>query len=224
MKNFIIFSLIIIMIFSCYKETNVKNNQNIIIVNNLYNELLDEYFMAFSYMNIEGYRKISEKINEEHYLLEDGLKILKLNISILSIIGEYENAFILFNEYNHLFNNERELIIINGVLSYKIGFEYKSYFENIYEIIYNDNNKKETDLILLYILNIINNYQNQELKNELLKISQEPDNMKLLIEEFDKININDLIMCLGDFIGVILYSPIIYRENQVSNPNWWEDL
>jgi len=212
------------MIFSCYKETNVKNNQNIIIVNNLYNELLDEYFMAFSYMNIEGYRKISEKINEEHYLLEDGLKILKLNISILSIIGEYENAFILFNEYNHLFNNERELIIINGVLSYKIGFEYKSYFENIYEIIYNDNNKKETDLILLYILNIINNYQNQELKNELLKISQEPDNMKLLIEEFDKININDLIMCLGDFIGVILYSPIIYRENQVSNPNWWEDL
>ena len=219
MKN-LIFSFLIVT-FIIFNSQNIIA-QNISKIDNYYIELCEEFDLAFKNRNKDNFIEINKKINFEHFLGENGLKFLKLKLSILTIIDNYDHAFFVFNEFKYLFNNEREVLFAQAVLSYKTGNEYRNYFHEAFKIIFLENNKTESDLVLLYILCIIlDRIEKENIKQELFTIAKNNE-MTLLIESIDEMEIEDLIFGIGNSTGFIITIPILFYEHQDPNSNWWE--
>ena len=155
----------VLIIFS--QCTRVIDNNNWIS-----DDLYAAFIIAVQSMGREKYITVLEKINEEFFLSKNDIRILKLKFSILLTLNNYEEAFSVFNDHQHLFNYEYGRYILNGILSYRTGNEYINYFRNAFCIIYSDN-VSESHFVRLYILNkMVDNEKDYLSENQLL--SQQP--------------------------------------------------
>lgn len=185
-----------------------------------YSEFANEITSAVKEGDREALILISERITDKHLLEEGGLRYLKLKMTALTFAGDYQNAFVVIDEYVGNFPGNYELLMGQGIIADRIGIDDFDFFTNAYIILKEKSisSKTESELVMEYYLAALLNLKDLNyIQTELLP-NLSSDGL-IITKHYDSFNKEELLM--KPPLGFIATVPF-FIVNGSENKEWWK--
>ena len=158
---------------------------------------------------------IAREITDVDIKGKDGFKFLKLKLLILTMAGEYAEAYEIISKHLDFFDNNYELLIGQGIIARILGMEIKPYLNKAYEQLKNksidsENYGSEEEIFFTHHLALVLGFsENRSFFEELHHnptTEEAKEALEYFIDFYKNASIDELISFIN--IGFIASEPV----------------
>ncbi|MCL2791565.1 MAG: hypothetical protein FWD87_00595 [Spirochaetaceae bacterium] len=222
-KYFLCALLFLITLSCANKDVDLKLNR----LNDAFNEAVRIRTDRDLALSVAG------EITDRDIRGKDGLKFLRLKLLVLTMAGEYAEAYEVISKYLDFFDNNYELLIGQSIIARVLGMETKPYLYKAYEqlknkTMYSRNYSSENEIFLTHHLALVLGFsENRSFFEELQHnpiTEEDKEIIKELLDFYKNASVNELILFID--IGFIASEPW-FRDPVTSDRNsleWWVEI
>ncbi|GAB6091021.1 hypothetical protein [Spirochaeta dissipatitropha] len=187
--------------------------------NPTYEELIENVSNALSNGDRNALVDIEQRITDDYFEKDEGIKFLKTKVLLFSITGDYENAARILVKGRDLFPEDLEIIIALGLVEELRGHGGTVYFQDAAGRFKNIPNKQKTsaDRMIEYYLLVLLNEHNTDYANEVYNSLNQEE--KLFAKRYETATRSELLQQRP--IGFVYTDPIYSRSPGKSDEQWW---
>lgn len=182
-----------------------------------YSNLASEVSKAVKTNDYESLLLISKRITNAYFLKEDGVRFLKLKITILTFSGKYKNAFTIISDNIQKFPEDYELLVGQGIIANRLRKDGSVYFLKAYNMLKDKPIKTETELVLeFYLAKILDIEESAYLQRQILPNLS--DQGIAAVKYYESLSKKDLLLTAP--MGFVANKPILNSKGK-ENEEWW---